>query len=861
MAWAKTSVSGIPLRIYMCACVRVCVQRRLFLRSTLNSFSPLSCILLPTCLFHRGTEQPRTRAGTCAMDTDLGRQTIMRGTVSSCRGAWQRCVRFFTPIMGRVSYSSSATLPPPLSFSVELSLPHLPDRTPFVAAAGRATRTPIGTCSGAVHRFTHALGGAQTAKTKESAASETKTVMTNPEKRVMSTEELIACLRGLPDSSPASPLPLVSERWLQFVHLCDSLVQFATCPSERVVSSSTTSKRPGAPRHSLVGVVMPCKETYFSARHVDAAAASAVSPTLASDSPAPSSFAEDMSTTQAALFLFRHHWRVPVTLTISTTVPNCTPSATESRGCSQPLSPAGHDAAHAAATPGGIDAVVADFVFVHGGSRLLLVSGDTPPDLPLCLSADRSNGPLTGALSTMTGEVALPSQRAHGTLRAGTELVRHVSAWKNQQQQKPFDGCSRVSALELCVAGYPQGHPLDRTWSTTSAPYSFSADVATSGAAATNERSIAARRQRSLEFLRAFEKDFDAATYTLTAAACITESRVCVVSAEKNSSDTSVNDGASSVASGEFSECARHFYSQHVAMPELKELCRTLGRLKTVRRLWTSSSSYEPDVRAACIRQMLQEKVLLRSPDAPHRRWIDSGSRRGDSAAAVVVTQMVTTARELTDYVEEIQRGLRAWDATAAGGEQPEPTSGGSAGDGHQQLLPSHAAAPTTLTPISVIPGVLLPHPTDVHVLLRSLYYSKVIPSARMQQALEVYASELMNAWRQLADEHPWVMQVLTLRDDTLLQTLTESDIPAATLAVSKDRVAQVEARARQVQRSASSHFTSAWLSETVDLLHDLQQHGQTRLHLFTMSNDKVDVRVAQLLEAYDAQRGASAEQ
>ncbi|KAL0528936.1 LOW QUALITY PROTEIN: hypothetical protein Q4I28_001579 [Leishmania naiffi] len=856
MAWANTSVSGIPLRIHMCVCVRVCVCLRaawpllaLYSELVLSPFlhSPACLSLALRCQ----TTTPTYRH----MRSGHRPGPTQRGTASSCRGAWQRCVRFFAPIRRCMSYSSSATLPPPLSFSVELSLPHLPGRTPFVAAAGRATRTPIGTCSGAVHRSTHALDGTQTAKTEESAASETKSVMTNPEKRVMSTEELIACLRGLPGSSPASPLPLVSERWLQFVHLCDSLVQFATCPSERDVDSSTTSKRPGAPRHSLVGVVMPCKETYFSARHVDAAAASTLSPILASDSPAPSYFAEDMSTTQAALFLFRHHWRVPVTLTISTTVPNCTPGATESRGCSQPLSPAGHDAAHAVATPGGIDAVVADFVFVHGGSRLLLVRGDTPSDLPLCFSADSSNGPLTGALSTMTGEVASPSQRVHGTLRAGTELVRHVSAWKNQQQKKPFDGCSRVSALELCVAGYPQGHPLDRTWSTTSAPYSFSTEVAATGAAATNERSIAARRQRSLEFLRAFEKDFDAATYTLTAAACITESRACVVSAEKSSSNTSINDGAPSVASGEFSERARHFYSQPVVMPELQELCRTLGRLKTVRRLWTSSSRYEPDVRAACTRQMLQEKVRLRSPEAPH--LIDGSI----AAAAVIVTQMVTTARELTDYVEEIQRGLRAWDATAAGGEQPEPTSGVRTGDGHQQLLPSHAAAPATLTPISVIPGVLLPHPTDVHVLLRSLYYSKVIPSARMQQALEVYASELMNAWRQLAGEHPWVMQVLALRDDTLLQTLTESDIPAATLAVSKDRVAQVEARARQMQRSASSHFTSAWLSETVDLLHDLQQHGQTRLHLFTISNDKVDVRVAQLLAAYDAQRGASAEQ
>ncbi|CAG9570058.1 hypothetical protein LMJF_10_0770 [Leishmania major strain Friedlin] len=566
-----------------------------------------------------------------------------------------------------------------------------------------------------------------------------------------------------------------------------------------------------------------------------------------------------MSTTQAALFPFRHHWRVPVTLAINTTVPNGAPSATESGGCTQPQSPGEQAAAHAAVTPDGIDAVVTDFVFAQSGRRLLLVRGDSPPDLRLCLSEDSPNGPLSGALGAGIAVEASPLQQAHRALCTGAELIHHVSTLRDQQLEghRPCDGDTRASALELCVAGYPQGHPLDRTWGATSAAYSAPAEAAATGSVATRDSSVAAARQRSLEFLRAFEEDFDAAEHAFTAAVRVAKRRACVVSAEKRSSDISVDDGTPSAASGEPRERARHLCTPQAVMPELKEPCRTLGRLGAVRRLWTSSSIYAPYVRAACIHRMLHEKVLLRSPSEPEHRRIRSGSFHGGAAAPVIVTQMITTAQGFTGYVDEIQRGLRAWAATAGGGEQPEP-----AGDGPQQQHPVHAAAPTALTPpISVIPGVLLPHPTDVHVLLRSLYYTKVIPSARMQKALEVYASELMIAWRQLADEPPRRKREPALQDDTFLQALTESNGSAATLEVSEDRVAQVEARVREVRRCASCRLTSVWLSETVDLLHDLQRHGQARLHLFTMFNDKVGVRVAQLLAAYDAPRGASAEQ
>ncbi|KAG5510724.1 hypothetical protein GH5_06947 [Leishmania sp. Ghana 2012 LV757] len=766
----------------------------------------------------------------------------------ACRPVSARCLR----------YSSCATLPPPLSFSVELSLPHLPGRTPFATAAGVAG-APASAGTRALHHSTQTPSGTHTAKQDAKTAIEKgRAVLASPGRPAMSTEELIACLLGLPSLCPGAPSRVVQRQWRQFTCLCDSLVRLFLCPSAHGAAATCTSTGPGAPRHSLVGVVMPCKEVYFSARHVDAAAARVAPPSITSSSAGSSSFADEMSTTQAALFLFHQHWRVPVTLTLNTTVPNCTAVEMEGAGGTQPRPHSEHNAAHAAATPDGIDAVVDDFVFAQGGNRLLLVRGDAPPVLRCRLRDGSFDKPLPGTLSTTIAELPSMSRRAHRVFCTGAELIRHVSALRDQQydQQKKRDGCARARALELYVAGYPQGHPLDRMWGATSAARSVSAGVAATGAAVAPGSSVSAPRHRSLEFLRAFESEFEAAEHAFATAVRIAKSGARVTSVEKRSSGTGVSDGAPFVASAGSRECARHPCAPHAVMPELKELCRTLGRLGAVRRLWTCSSSYDPDVRAACIHRMLHEKVLLRSPGEPQHRRVEGGSCHDDAGAPVIVTQMITTEREFTDYVEDIKRGLRAWGATATSGGKPESDVGVRTGGGHHQRHPPHAAARDSLTPISVIPGVLLPHPTNVHVLLRSLYYTKVIPSARMQRALEAYASELRSAWWQLAGEHPRRKRESALQGNALSKVFADSDVSAAILEVGEDRVAQVEARVRQVRRGASCRFASAWLSETVDLLHELHRIGQTRVHFFTVCNDKVDLRVEQLLVAYDARRG-----
>ncbi|GET86542.1 hypothetical protein, unknown function [Leishmania tarentolae] len=475
--------------MYLCAAgVCVCARWNRW-RFPIDYLLALS-VLLPCCLTGApcgaGTPGTSTRSHTCThthththVDVPISPQicagqTIAHRMTTPHRGTWQQCVRLTAPIMrrhllfhggrpqtrisGTISsvssrsrwYSFSSALPPPLSFSIELSLPHLSGRTPFAAAAGAATPRTV-TCSGEARRTTQTLGGQHVASTNECpAAKMEKTVMISPGRQAMRTEELMACLLGLPSSSPASPRPLMQQQWLAFVRLCDSLMRVTACPCERGVVAATTSTRVQASRHSLVGVIVPCKEVYFSARHVEATAERADPRTLASASLTSAS-AEDMSTSQAALFLLHHHWKVPVTLTINTTVPNGAARATESGSCTQPRSHGEQASAHATATPNGIDAVVTDFVFAQGGSRLLLVRGDSPPDFRLSLSKGISSGPLSEARGTVTTEEASPLQQARRTLRTSADLVRHVSVLRDRQQQehKTCDGGTCASTLEL----------------------------------------------------------------------------------------------------------------------------------------------------------------------------------------------------------------------------------------------------------------------------------------------------------------------------------------------------------------------------------------------------------------------------
>ncbi|KAG5510309.1 hypothetical protein JKF63_07637 [Porcisia hertigi] len=750
--------------------------------------------------------------------------------------------------------------PPPLSFSVEISLPHLPGRTPFVAVTPGVARTRASTSWDVVQRSTqgHCKIHAPSTEEETTTAKETAALLI-PGRCAVCTKELIARLEGLPSSSSASPQRLVQERWLQFTRLCDSLVRFAMCPSSSDTAADTTSTRARAPRHSFVGVVLPCKEVYWCARDVEGAAATrkaAIAPASSSCGFSPST--EVLSTAQAAVFLFHHHWRVPVTLVLNTTVPNydpdtVTPTAAEEECGATPRSRVECDTLPAAATPGGIDAVVADFV-AWGGSRLFLVRGDTPPDPPLSLRGDIPTGPpLSRALGGSIAATDVPPWRPHRLFQTAGDLVHHVSAVREGHRQEANVGSHRTgaTALELCVAGYPQGHPFDRTWDVEAQTPNPASDEATATADAVEDVSGSAiLRQRSFEFLRAFEEGFDAAERTFGTAVCIVKREGCSVSVEKSPSGTSADDDVPFVAAEECRDAAQRSCSAHFDMPELKELCRTIGRLDGVRRLWTSFSSYESDVRAACIRQMLEEKVLLSSPGKRDHRCSARRSCQVDVETPVIVTQMITSATEFTDYVAEVHRGLRAWNATVPDGHQQQ-----------QQRQPPTAATLTAFAPISIIPGVLLPHPTNVHVLLRSLYYSKVIPSARMQHALEAYASELTSAWLQLARAHPPKKKQLVLKDDTPFYALAASDVSAVKLEINETCVAQVEAHVAQVRRGATRRFTTAWLSETADLLHELCHHGHTRVHLFTMFNDQVDERVRQLLAAYDAPRGESTKQ
>ncbi|KAK7194625.1 hypothetical protein NESM_000381100 [Novymonas esmeraldas] len=564
--------------------------------------------------------------------------------------------------LSRPSPTHAVRSAPSLAFTVEVSLPHLPGRSPFHNAA-------------APHLC----------------------------------HDRTAALLGQTSSSATTASWPLHVQWVEFVRLCDSLVRLTA----RTAAASPNDARP--PPHRLAGVVVPCKQPYFSVGGPAATTA--------------------MSTTQAALWLLHRHWCVPATLAINT------------------VHTAGSDTA---ATPARIDAVVRDAVQVQGCGRLLLLRGDTAPAMDATPHAPPS------------------------TLSTAAELVCHVSGWQVRQQQQqqrhaPSVAGAGAATLELCVAGYPQGHPLDRVWDT----HTVDEEDRTATAAS--------RRRRSHEFLRAFERDFNDAERAADAA-------VCVVS------PTRPPDPASGGG------------NSNAAAPELRELCRTMGRLRAVRRLWTTASSYDAVARAACVRHLVEEKVvcLARTPGGTHgrRRCPPDGTA---AAAPVILTQMTATAAEFRGFAGDVQRAVRAWDAEVAA---PTPTS------------------------VSVTPGVLLPHPTDVHVLLRSLYFTKVIPSPRMQAALEAYAAVLAGLW----EEHV-------------------SAVSVAPLVIDEAALDDVETRVGDTRRSASARLAAAWMDETVDLLHDLHEtaaEGHTRVHLFTMFNDMVDVRVAQLLAAYDARRGVA---
>ncbi|KPA76008.1 hypothetical protein ABB37_08154 [Leptomonas pyrrhocoris] len=630
--------------------------------------------------------------------------------------------------------SPQAKAPSALHYSLELSLPHLPHRSPFTNGSLKDTGR-VGT------------------------AARNSELM----------EVLLAPLKGTAEvaSREAAQTQLLHPRWSAFLRLCDDVV----------AAAAARRATPSAPS-CLMGVTIPCKEPYFCAaepvRKEERNAAAAATTTTPTASP--------LSTIQAAILLFHQHWRVPVMLALNTTVAN-THAVQRHTGDE---SDAAGEADAAGASTSGVEAVVHDFVSHLHGRRMFLVRGDSP--------ATRY-----GAARRGSSAVASELHTAGDLIRCVSSAIKRLALPVSLSSSSASQTGETATSVQIAVAGYAQGHPLDRRWAASPA----------AAAAATTANAA---------FFHNFERDFNAADGLFER---IVLSHVAP-SRSTSTSTTAANGGATAAL-----------------LPAVHHLFHTLGRLHAVRQLWLTPSHYSAEARAACTRQLIEEKVLL---------WKGSealnGGSGGGGGARVIVTQMLTSADEFAGYVDDVQRALR----------MASPSS------------PS--SSPISVT---VIPGILLPHPTDAHVLLRALYYAKVIPSVRMQRALETYRTDLKGVWRSIAthrgtteDNNKEGATAATTATAATAQVSYPQDVangymstwPGAVVVRSDADVAAMEAFVDDAHRRAGARFAAAWMAETVDLLTDLQQRiggAHVPVHFFTMFNDAVDVRLAQLLDAYAA--------
>ena len=647
-------------------------------------------------------------------------ESAMRAAGADARAVPPESENALSPMS--VNTTGKGKLPTMLRYSLELSLPHLPGRTPF-------TRAP------------------------EISESEGDIV-----------ELLRTSLPQKPTVESASRNEFFHPRWFAFVQLCDAIATTADAYSSAQAAPS-----------AFVGVTIPCKEPYF--RAVDSAPAVPVS---------------TLSTIQAAILLFHQHWRVPVTLALNTTVANraAVPSHAKNEQDSAKGNRKSSDAAAmdgaVGASLSGIHAVVRDFVQHLDGRQLLLVRGDSP-------STQR------GLAAPRKSVAASVSSSNLSELHTSADLACCVRSLLRSPEFSSFSTAAEGNAgVRIAVAGYPQGHPLDRTWGALPVAVTTAAATATGdtnwSSNDRNEGHSSKAREKQDAFFHRFERDFSAADSLYD--------RV-VVSHVKP--------------------------AEAPPLPALHHLFQTIGRLCAVRQLWLTPSTYSDDIRAACTQQLIEDKVL-----------------RG--GARVIVTQLLTSVEEYKLFTHDVQQAL--------------------------QMTASRSSLSPSPPSVEVVPGILLPHPTEPSVLLRALYYAKVIPSTRLQRALETYRADLKSVWRSIVshssstttnekavnDRQNSGCRGNTMNDVSYQQDVTDGYVstwPGLVELSTPRETAAAEAFVHDAHRRAAARFAVAWMAETVDVLSGLRQFSgeQTPVHFFTMFNDRADVRLAQLLEAYAAKR------
>ncbi|KPI87604.1 hypothetical protein ABL78_3313 [Leptomonas seymouri] len=302
------------------------------------------------------------------------------------------------------------------------------------------------------------------------------------------------------------------------------------------------------------------------------------------------------------------------------------------------------------------------------GVGLMVLRGDDGGYTRRCMA----EGITTHADSSST------SPNPYAVFADGAALLRFI------RSEQMAEGSDAVRDLCLMTGGYAQGHVLDRVWGTdTSQSDNDESEVSENQAHGTGA-SVSHQTRHSLQFLAHLEKAY---------------------------ADTEAQ--------------LRHAQGPHGApRPASVETCREtadalLAQLSAVRQLWLTPSRYSAEARAACTRQLIEDKVLLRGSDA-------QGSCGG---AHVIVTQMLASAQEFTAYVDDVQRALK----DVVGDLASEPQEGAP--------LPWKAC-------LILVPALMAP--LRAEQFLRTTLQLKVIPSAPLQAALLTYSDALKSARSQL---------------------------------------------------------------------------------------------------------------
>ncbi|CAG9570057.1 conserved hypothetical protein [Leishmania major strain Friedlin] len=312
------------------------------------------------------------------------------------------------------------------------------------------------------------------------------------------------------------------------------------------------------------------------------------------------------------------------------------------------------------------------------------------------------------------------------------------------------------AAVCLCIGGYPQGHVLDRQWG---------ADAATAAAVPSAQSPLPCQTLASLRFL--------------------------------DEVDTVFADTEAQLRRAQ----GTHSAPRPPSLESCVEAAEALfARLGAVRRLWTTPSYYPPSVRAACTRRTVANKVFLRPPGTRQCVADSAWDGCGSAGAHVVVTQVITSATEFFDYVEDIRNALRSSVPPARGVPCDRGRDGAAATEARGASVPclqlrAASALPSSSPSLVIVPGLMAP--LRAEQFLRSALQLKVIPSVPFQRALREYEGALHSA-------------VETLRS-----------------AVSSNAI-DVYAEAKE---RAEACFQEWMVAITVDIVRDLRARGYTHVN------------------------------